>query len=51
MLVVGYVFVKSELTDSIPGVPHMFMENYSSLLEQPNGPLSRLYVQTCLQVK
>ena len=45
----------SDVTGSIPGVSHIFRIAWiiipACLIKQPNGTLSRMYVQTCISVK
>ena len=54
-LLVWYTLVEPEVTGSIPGVSHKFGIVWiiipACLIEQPNGNLSRMYVQTCIRVK
>ena len=50
-----YTLVKSDVTGSIPGVSHIFRIVWiiipACLIKQPNGTLSRMYVQTYISVK
>ena len=44
-LLIWYTLVKPVVTGSIPAVSHKFR------IKQPNGTLSRMYVQTYIRVK
>ena len=54
-LLIWYTLVKSDVTGSIPGVSHIFrivrIIIPACLIKQPNGTLSRMYVQTYISVK
>ena len=54
-LLIWYTLVKSDVTGSIPGVSHIFRIVWiiipACLIKQPNGTLSRMYVQTYISVK
>ena len=54
-LLVWYTLVKPEVTGSIPGVSQKFRIVWiiipACLIKQPNGTLSRIYVQTYIRVK
>ena len=54
-LLVWHTLVKPEVTGSIPGVSHKFRIVWiiipACLIKQPNGTLSRMYVQTYIRVK
>ena len=54
-LLVWYTLVKPEVTGSIPGVSHKFrivrIIIPDCFIKQPNGKLSRMYVQTYFRVK
>ena len=54
-LLIRYTLVKSDVTGSIPGVSHIFRIVWiiipACLIKQPNGTLSRMYVQTYISVK
>ena len=54
-LLVLYTLVKPEVTGSIPGDSHKFEIVWivipACLIKQPNGTLSRMYVQTYIRVK
>ena len=54
-LLILCTLVKSDVTGSIPGVPHIFRIVLiiipACLIKQPNVSLSRMYVQTYISVK
>ena len=54
-LLILYTLVKPDVTGSIPGVSHIFRIVWiiipACLIKQPNGTLSRMYVQTFISVK
>ena len=51
----AHPIVKSDVAGSIPGVSHIFRIVWiiipACLIKQPNGTLSRMYVQTYISVK
>ena len=56
-LLILYALVEPEVTGLIPGVSHIFRIVWpwiiipACLIKQPNGTLSRMYVQTYISVK